>query len=172
MAERHPESIVRRVVELWEQQLSSGQIAIELGLVSRNVVIGIIDRARRAGLVLRKRNGSPQQPTAPRAGKPPPPRPELPPPRAVPVESKPIPFIDRTMFQCAWIVDGRAPDGLALCCGVPVSAGSWCAMHYKRVMVKPVGRRHAIHAINKVAAVGRCGYGYLRHACREPMRCG
>lgn len=42
-----------------------------------------------------------------------------------------IPFMDRTDFQCAFVLDEKGDDELALYCGHPIHNGSsWCSFHY------------------------------------------
>ncbi len=40
------------------------------------------------------------------------------------------PWIDRTPFECTWIVAGDGAD--ALCCAAPIHGRGWCLGHYKR----------------------------------------
>lgn len=44
----------------------------------------------------------------------------------------PIPFLDRSIYDCAWIVDGKDHRGLALCCGRRTSWGAYCREHRAR----------------------------------------
>lgn len=44
-----------KIVELWQQEMTGGEIASQLG-ISRNSVIGVIYRARRNGIILREKN--------------------------------------------------------------------------------------------------------------------
>ena len=40
------------------------------------------------------------------------------------------PWLDRTPFECTWIVAGDGAD--ALCCAAPIHGRGWCLGHYKR----------------------------------------
>lgn len=44
-----------KIIELWQQEMTSGEIALKLG-VTRNSVIGVVYRARKNGGLLRKRD--------------------------------------------------------------------------------------------------------------------
>lgn len=63
-----------------------------------------------------------------------------------PSASPALHFIDRTMFQCAWI-NGHGEDGLATCCGAAVirPGVSWCRGHARRVIRPEAWAQFARH---------------------------
>ena len=167
----HSPEVIDRVIDLWRSGVSATEIAVACGLVSRNSVIGLVFRYRAAhGEIPRvapPREPKPKKPRArssKRSGRQSiakPTRKERPMLQAVesvsplplpPVEPRdwfvpldPIPFLDRSIFECAWIVDGKDHRGLALCCGRRTSWGAYCPEHRARSLkneftIEPVTR--------------------------------
>lgn len=152
----HSPEVIDRVIDLWRSGAPATEIAVACGLVSRNSVIGLVFRYRAAhGEIPRVAPPREPKPKKPRARSPKrsgrlakPSRKERPMLQAVesvsPMPSPPvgpsdqfahrdpIPFLDRSVFECAWIVDGKDHRGLALCCGRRTSWGSYCADHRAR----------------------------------------
>ena len=154
----HSPEVIDRVIDLWRSGVSATEIAVACGLVSRNSVIGLVFRYRAAhGEIPRVAPPREPKPKKPRArsskrsgrqsiAKPsrkerpmlqvvesvsPMPSPPVDPPSYVACRD-PIPFLDRSIYDCAWIVDGKDHRGLALCCGRRTSWGSYCAEHRRR----------------------------------------
>ena len=154
----HSPEVIDRVIDLWRSGAPATEIAVACGLVSRNSVIGLVFRYRAAhGEIPRAVIPQEPKPKKPRArsskrlgrqsiAKPsrkerpmlqvvesvsPMPSPPVDPPPYV-AHRDPIPFLDRSIYDCAWIVDGKDHRGLALCCGRRTSWGSYCAEHRRR----------------------------------------
>ena len=150
----HSPEVIDRVIDLWRSGVSATEIAVACGLVSRNSVIGLVFRYRAAhGEIPRVAPPREPKPKKPRARSPKrsvakPSRKErpmlqvvesvspMPSPPVDPSDQRvrrdPIPFLDRSIYDCAWIVDGKDHRGLALCCGRRTSWGSYCAEHQAR----------------------------------------
>ena len=154
----HSPEVIDRVIDLWRSGAPATEIAVACGLVSRNSVIGLVFRYRAAHgdipRVAPPREPKPKKPRArssKRSGRksiakpsrkerpmlqvvesvsPLLPPPVDPSPQAA--SSDPIPFLDRSIYDCAWIVGGKDHRGLALCCGRRTSWGSYCAEHQAR----------------------------------------
>lgn len=145
----------RRAVvrEMWAKGLSAGQIAVRIGGVSRNAVIGIIHRMGLSGRVTtsrltqsraatrqrRKREGrilarpksfSERIMMAP-----------LPPDE--PPSHSTVHLLERRDDQCCWII-GEAIDQMM--CGAPAIPGlrpAWCSYHAAKGLGTPVPKRSA-----------------------------
>ena len=150
----HSPEVIDRVIDLWRSGAPATEIAVACGLVSRNSVIGLVFRYRAAhGDIPRAAPPREPKPKKPRARSPKrsvakPSRKErpmlqvvesvspMPSPPVDPSDQRvrrdPIPFLDRSIYDCAWIVDGKDHRGLALCCGRRTSWGSYCAEHQAR----------------------------------------
>ena len=167
----HPQDLKDRIAALWRDGFTAEQIAVEVGMKSKSAVIGVIWRMRGQGVdvpprqsagvrstVVRRRQKSAIEasrkttPKAPVVRKPKGPAvlkavPE-------PVRTGPVSILDRGAFECAWVVDQRDREGLAMCCGAPVSAGkgSWCAEHRKRVFATGADATLAVKSMEYTAA--------------------
>ena len=161
---RWTEERVERLKLLWSQGLSCGVIAGELGVVTRNAVIGKINRLGLAGRVTTKRKitrqGLPLRPKKPRPNyhigsefK----------AKHTPMDSSPLPpqaetdiprvaFADVLDTQCKWIVGDNRP---AMCCGdASIPSKPYCAHHTRRAsppLIAPKsryipGRKELIYA--------------------------
>jgi hypothetical protein len=157
MAERHDEATIERVLDLRRRGASASAIAGVLRL-TRNMVIGLIDRARRRGdprAALQReprrgaRAGAPRAPRPLQPRKPARPKPAKAVKPAAPAKAaRPVlpvlpagPFVEPTGVSlleasaagCRWVV-GHDNKG-ALFCDAPRLAGAryaWCPGHYKR----------------------------------------
>lgn len=123
--------------------LSASQIAKQLGGVTRNAVLGKLDRLGLGGVVKvfssshghegRKAQSAKTREGVKRAyrfgagnadgGKPPEPLPDM----NVAAATDPIPLLQRSAFRCAWPLG--EPHADMLCCGAPIARGSYCAAH-------------------------------------------
>ncbi len=137
----------KKIIELWDQKFTGGQIAAELSM-TRNAVMGRLGRFRKMGLVaykmsakvdlkdmksgilktVKKYNANPKMF---RGRLPPTPLPEMP-----PVKDKPIGFFELTPFTCRYIVnDGKASEFLF--CGKPKMIRSYCEDHARLCYLPP-----------------------------------
>lgn len=138
---------------LWIGGLSASEIARELGGITRNAVIGKVDRL---GLLARAKPSKPGQSAAKaavarkarlvvagggcviQAPEAPPPRVEIPDDVYAPLPgSTPRPWTERKAGECTWLVG----EGLS-CCNA-VHARGWCASHHAigTVKAKPVKKQ-------------------------------
>ncbi len=148
-AGRHSPEFVAAVLSAVAHS-SSSEIAAAMG-VTRNVIVGIVDRARRAGIKVLRKHGRAPTKIAIEKPKPAPkvpmtgarvPRAVL---RVVPLPAEPdvrvdfgtrIGILDVRRFEC------RALDSVGDCCGQPtIAGGSWCAGH--RMLYVVGSRRRA-----------------------------
>jgi hypothetical protein len=110
------------IAELWRQpELSLSTIGDQLGL-SRSVIAGMINRARRAG--------DDRFPARPKPIVAPIVAPE---PAAVasPLSVRPVPFAQLRFGRCRWPVNSPERGGVFLCCSAPVAKlrGNYCEAH-------------------------------------------
>jgi len=114
-----------RIVELWNSGFTAGEIALEFK-VTRNKVMGIINRSRAAGLITR---------FVPKTQ----PKLKIPKRKAtqktidVPIitSNKRKTLFDLKLYDCRWIDDDTGY------CGDPVKPKtSWCCKHYDIVYIK------------------------------------
>lgn len=133
MSVKNTDEIKNAVLELWNKQYTGGQIAKELCL-TRNAVMGIVDRLKKKGLID--------------------PRPKLPPKIEPPkvviktkkmppvfIKPKPVNHIPKTLMQlrqnsCRYVVND-GPASQFLFCGKPKEKGAYCMDHAKLCYVKP-----------------------------------
>jgi len=133
MADKHSERDAF-ILDMWNQDYTSSQIAKELN-VTRNVVMGVIARMRKKGLVGFKPRKEVFKPIH-ALRKPPlklnnkiknisPPKPL---PKPEPIKPGAMKFMDLTPFSCRYIVnEGHASTFLF--CGMPKEQGAYCANH-------------------------------------------
>ena len=128
-----------RIIELWNDGYTGGQIAKEIGH-TRSAIMGLISRMRQSGKgVDVKRNASitPKPRVKTQAPKGRPKKLKIHPKTfqyaftfAEPTKAhnnKPISFMDLTSFHCRYILND--PKQGALYCGDPKERGSYCAFH-------------------------------------------
>ena len=135
---------IRKMEILWGRGWSAGDIAKELGGVTRNAVIGKVHR------VGAKRNG--QTPPTPKPKPPPMPKPKkVAEPRPdlgiesdslcdLPADVSPFAcsIVELRDNQCRWVLDKPRS---ALYCGAAIFKGSWCRRHHRIVYWSSAARK-------------------------------
>ena len=143
------EARIARLDRLWTEGLSASEIALQLGGVTRNAVLGKLHRLGRLGgrpkAAARPKTSTPQPPYAPR---PKPPRPK--PPRAMRPRAAAVPqpawpgevarVEDLRPRSCRWPIGDPLADGFSFC-GHPAENGPYCEAH-RQVAYLP-GRKAA-----------------------------
>lgn len=164
------------ILKLWAEEIKGQEIADRLG-VTRNVVMGIVHRARKAAdkrdlapVALRETNQfKPKDPTQPKAPKAPKAKPRgkaHTPPRVAPVwvrtpdpvlfatPTEGVPLMDLKSHHCRWVTDKRAPfaerHSQAVFCGAHVvkPGSSYCAEHHGLVYPPPNEQRRMARTIH------------------------
>lgn len=139
-----------KLIALWNNGLSAAQVGEALG-VSKNAIMGKINRLRAKGITLRARPASEAtkekrqardarrhrsvalSPKLPRVHAPPvPPTPPAPP--TAPSDTQFISLLDLLPWSCRYVVS-PTPVG-ALYCGAPKTKGSYCTAHAAICYVK------------------------------------
>jgi GcrA cell cycle regulator len=124
-----PQERVERLKALNAEGLSAGRIAQELGVVTRNAVIGKLKRMKIA-LASARSEARRQRATSPRP-RPPAPRPEQ---VSITCDEPPslaIPIAETREGQCRWIAS--EPTAECTCCGHKTRRGSsYCEFHHAR----------------------------------------
>lgn len=133
------------------QGLTAGQIAERLGGVSRNAVIGKMNRLDRPSRKAAPKPAPKPAPMPPVAGPAPAGRPAAPRPIAPPLVHRPyvekaepagaVRFSGLTPKMCRWPIGDPASDVFSFC-GADASGGSYCARH--AVVAYPRAARPAI----------------------------
>lgn len=148
---------------LWAEGLSASQVAKELGGVTRNAVLGKVDRLGLGGRVkpksvrpprIRVRKSSTGNPSAPRARKPMarfdwwsgPGQPSEPQMTDLPPEQSDcaVTFVDLRHDTCRWPMgEGADLDTLQFCGAAPFPDKPYCARHCRVAYRAPGERRRA-----------------------------
>lgn len=140
------EARVANLRKLWADGLSASQIAMRLGGVSRNAVIGKVHREQLPGRKTRiqdkpKRRKPRIALTFVRPERRPPPHPPLP-YTVAPIEAPPpllTPLLDLQPQQCRWPVGDPGEVSFAFC--GRQADGSYCGAHARAAFQPPARRR-------------------------------
>ncbi len=130
--------------KLWGDGLSASQIAMRLGGVSRNAVIGKVHREGLPGRVTTSRSRGPKRACIARSFVRPERRPPHPPKPFTPREIEAPPalhtdLLDLRAAQCRWPIGDPREDGFAFC-GRQTTGISYCE-HHARIAFQPAARR-------------------------------
>jgi GcrA cell cycle regulator len=135
---------VETLKALWAEGYSAGQIAVQLGAVTRNAVIGKVHRLGLPGRAVASRK--PPRRTMPRRGPggamlrgKPAPKPEAVPPLPDPSPAAPalmLPVAKLTAGTCRWPLGDPKRPGFGFCGHRPAHGSPYCAAH-KRLGTRP-----------------------------------
>lgn len=135
---------VEVLTQLWRDGKSASAIARALGVVTRNAVIGKVNRLGLSGRAAPSRPGS-RRARAPKPERRAPQRPAM---RPWPIVAEPEPLVGTADIvsvgprQCRWPIGDPKADGFTLC-GRRAVRGAYCGPH-GALAYKPTARDHLL----------------------------
>lgn len=144
---KHDDKTVSKIIELWKEDKTSGQIAAKLNM-TRSAVMGLVGRLRSKGLLeyrdpASKKNATPDEKrnkmrspyVQNKASK------VLPPLPPVSDDISPVKLFQLTSKSCRFVINDSRSASDFLFCNKPKKVGSYCEDHHKICYIKSEPRK-------------------------------